>query len=237
MDLQHIVAAVGRVAYHQAAETARRAAPQTGLWPQTEDFDSTIVHTISALIWESSLADVEKMALVWQVYSDMPCYALLMGIKLSYAQLSPAAQHLFWEQARMLLAHGDDAVAEPLAYSLWCDFFEDDSTVEQAWAELVENNTTMTRLLQRVLIVSGPVPFHLKAQLYRRLLNDKTWHYYIFRSLLHSTFDVYGDLDRGKATVLLQRLVLRPDTEHLTTLQDALKGGHGSRHSSRTKRP
>jgi len=226
MDLQQIVAAVGHAAYHQAAASARRAAPQTGLRAGSEDFDSTIAHTISDMIWESSLADVAKVALVWRVYSDMPCYALLMGVRHVYPQLSPAARDLFWMHARMLLAHDDDAMAEPLAYSLWCDFFEDAATVEQAWTELVGQDAA-PRLLQRVLIVSGPVPFHFKAQLYQRLLNDKTWHYDIYRSLLHSAFDVCGDLDREQALAILRRLDLAPDTEHLITLWEELSGGQG----------
>lgn len=226
MDHQQIVATVGPIAYGQAADAARRAAAQTGALVDSGGFDSSIVHTINAMIWESSLADVDKVALVWQVYDDMPCYALLLGVKLSYAQMASDAQSLFWAQARMLLASDDDAVAEPLEYCLWCDFFEDDSTVARAWAELVENNAA-TRLLQRVLIASGPVPFHLKARLYAQLLKDKAWHYFIFRSLLHSAFDVYGDLDPGTAKVILQRLDLHPDTEHLATLRAALSERRG----------
>ncbi len=130
----------------------------------------------------------------------------------------------------MLLGHDDDAMSEPLVYSLWCDFFEDAARVEQAWTELVGHNTA-PRLLQRVLIVSGPVPFHFKAQLYQRLLNDKTWHYHIYRSLLHSAFDVCGDLDREQALAILRRLDLAPGSEHLITLWEELSGGQGRDHS------
>lgn len=77
-------------------------------------------------------------------------------------------------------------------------------------------------MLRRVLIMSGSVPFTLKSEVYVRLIGADRWHYYIFRSLLHSTFDYCGDVDERKALAVLQQLNLPPETESLATLQQAL---------------
>lgn len=77
-------------------------------------------------------------------------------------------------------------------------------------------------LLQRVLIHSGPVPYDLKRELYERLLPDEKWHYYIYRSLLHSAFDMYGKIHRKDAGQVLEQLELADDLEHLGKLQDKL---------------
>ena len=67
------------------------------------------------------------------------------------------------------------------------------------------------RLLERVLIASGPVPFRLKTRLYAKLINDEHWHYFIYRSLLHSTFDIYGEIEQREVIKLLAELKLPPE--------------------------
>ena len=73
-------------------------------------------------------------------------------------------------------------------------------------------------VLKHTLIASGPVPWNLKTVLYRRLVTDARWHYYIYQSLLHSAFDVYGNLDRSEAVDWLNRLLLPKDTPDLAEL-------------------
>jgi hypothetical protein len=66
------------------------------------------------------------------------------------------------------------------------------------------------------------VPFSRKAPLYERLAADKRWHPFIFRSLLHSAFDVYGDLDKKAARRLLAQLSLARETAGLDELKQKL---------------
>ncbi|MFG2483624.1 hypothetical protein ACGFSI_12815 [Streptomyces virginiae] len=47
----------------------------------------------------------------------------------------------------------------------------------------------------------------------------------VFRGILHSHHDVYGDLDPAEALAVLDRMRLPEDTEHLAELRGAPEGG------------
>jgi len=154
----------------------------------------------------------------------MPCYSLLPEFWSSYRELDVAAQSLLWTEFRSLLSDPDDRLADPVAYSMWCDFFESADTVSDAWRNLMNPGGLTDRGLERVLIMSGPVPYAQKSALYERLLPNTRWHYFIFRSLLHSTFDLYGAVVLDDARRILDTLELAPDTLHLDVLRQRLEG-------------
>jgi len=154
----------------------------------------------------------------------MPCYALLPEFWSFYTQLDSAAHSLLWTEFRSLLSDPDDRLADPVAYFMWCDFFESADTVLDAWRNLMSPEGLTDRGLERVLIMSGPVPYAQKSVLYERLLPNIRWHYFVFRSLLHSTFDLYGAVELDAAKRLLGVLELAPDTPHLELLRERLEG-------------
>jgi hypothetical protein len=106
---------------------------------------------------------------------------------------------------------------QPLAYFLWCEIFESPHWVEEGWNSLV-NPLPAVGVLQTLLVISGPVPFGLKKPVYQQLMADRSWHYYIYRSLLHSAFDYYGQIDRAEGLEILSRLSLDDTAEHLPKL-------------------
>jgi hypothetical protein len=154
----------------------------------------------------------------------MPAYGLLMYVSHHYPDWPPAARQQFWDGVKTRLAGEDHALARPLAYNLWCDWFEHGDHTAEAWDALTKPGT-LDPVLQEVLMASGPVPWRMKTQLYERLVTDTRWHYYIFRSLLHSAFDVFGSVDSKEAAAWLQRLSVAPSTENLRELQDHLHNG------------
>jgi hypothetical protein len=81
---------------------------------------------------------------------------------------------------------------ERLGFSL--SLFRDAEIARDAWNG-INPDTLAPRGLQRLLEVAGPVPWALKAPLYKRLLPDPARHQAIFGSLLLSRFDVYGQID------------------------------------------
>jgi hypothetical protein len=127
---------------------------------------------------------------------------------------------LLWREYRDLLATDDDRLADPVAYSLWVDFFEDPETVGEAWRELTLDEDE--RRLTRLLSVSGPVPWSLKAPLFERLAPDRRWHEPIVRALGGVAFDVYGDIDEHSAANLLSQLDPPPDLPGLADLRRRL---------------
>ncbi|MET1075102.1 MAG: hypothetical protein ABWY11_20815, partial [Umezawaea sp.] len=135
-------------------------------------------------------------------------YAVAMYLKVT--PLDPAAEHLLWQAFRDRLEHVDSA--EPVTYALWVDWFEDPASVETAFAEMVVGLDELTegplRRARRVLVVSGPVPWRLKHDLYRRAAGTPVLHEALFHGLRGSLHDVYGDLDREAALDLLAGLDL-----------------------------
>jgi hypothetical protein len=219
-----IIEQVGPEVYERACHHAQQDAmdPNYGGQQLPRRFDSKIAHKISDLVWESQLSSLEKLELVLQFYDDMPCYAYLMNLNSQFHNLSKEEKNLFWQWVRAQLDSEDTAIKSPLGYSLWCNFFEDPQTVAEAWAKLLKPLPSDIAL-QMLLNVSGPVPFDLKKQIYDMLVDKPVWHPYIFQSLLHSQFDVYGKIDKQAARQILQKLNLPENTEHLGRLNEELQ--------------
>lgn len=215
--LRELVERVDAAQYAAAREHAWRTAAGTGgLRPVSADVaDGVGAEALGAVAFDLAdhtwtapgLSDLERLALALALYRDLPSYAVLMWGTSAYRGFGREARTAFWASYRELLCDADDRLADPVAYSLWCDYFEDARTVDEAWRGL-DPDTLPDRGLERLLDMSGPVPWALKERLYRRLVRKARWHPAIFRSLLYSRHDVYGQIDSAKALSLLDRLSL-----------------------------
>jgi hypothetical protein len=151
----------------------------------------------------------------------------------------PILDGLLWDAYRRRLEAPEPA--EPITYSLWVDWFEDHTTVELAFAEVLGNDVEKLQgrdrlhelahhpLLRRakgVLETSGPVPWPIKHPVYQAVASVPDLHPALFKGLLSSYHDIYGDLNPKGAHALLHRLDLPEDTEHLVPLRAVLKKGH-----------
>lgn len=233
MDKATIIATIGAELYKEACEAARKAAPNTGSERNPAAmFNSDVPGEIEELIWgsfsqwyrepEARQQDREKLELTFQVYADMPCYSLVSGIALRYEYFSAEARATFWSRMRAFLSQEDETLSAPIEYALWCDYLESRDRREEAWTALAQDISN-TRLIQRLLIASGPVPFRLKESLYKRLIGKQQWHNAIFRSLLSSRFDYFGRINVPRARSILQQLRLPEQTEHLALLRATLE--------------
>ena len=223
-ELNHevLVASVGIAEYREACEAARADAAREDYGRGFPTFDSYIAHDLDDRVWDSELPVSSKLGLAFGLYEDMPSSAFLMCLYFRYSDLPEREQELFWDWIRAQLSSEDPALRAPVAYSLWCDWFEDPAMVDVAWSELARTDAP-DRVLQEALVSSGPVPFRLKSALYDELLPEQRWHYYIFQSLLHSQFDVYGKIDKREARRIFKKLRLPPKTEHVAKLRAALR--------------
>ncbi|WNQ09379.1 hypothetical protein MJA45_17285 [Paenibacillus aurantius] len=158
----------------------------------------------------------------FELYDGMPTYSILHHIGLSFHDFNGEEKDYMWEKYLSYLSSEDNSLSKPVEYSLWCHFFEDQELVEDSW-ERIFNQPRKDRLIQRILIASGPVPYTLKNPLYSRLIKDLKWHYYIYRSLLHSAFDYFGNIEKEKALELLEQLKLSEDVKNLELLKEKLK--------------
>jgi hypothetical protein len=226
--LAPLVEHVGAERYAAAREQAWRTAAGTGKAREpgpvparnaSENVLRSVVYDLVDLTWDAhERPEHERLAL----YRDLPAYAVLMYGTGACRAFSGETRTAFWAAYRALLADPDDRLADSIAYSLWCDYFEDPKTVHEAWHG-VDPSTLPHRGLERLLDVAGPVPWMLKAPLYQRLLPDLSWHRAIFRSLRYSRFDVYGQIDATQALRLLNHLRLTRDTAGLPDLRARLE--------------
>jgi hypothetical protein len=206
MNKAEIINIIGQESYRDACEYARQNIQRTS--PE-------LSHQIRELIWDSDASWSKKLELFFDIYDDMPTYGYVMDVAMNYHEFSSTDKKMWWSMARDRLASGDYATEQPVAYSLWCDFFEDPNTVEESWAE-VSNETVPESVLRIALLQSGPVPYQLKRQVYDRLLPNSDWHNLIFHSLTCSAFDAYGQIDSHDASKLLSQLVITPPyTEYI----------------------
>jgi hypothetical protein len=153
---------------------------------------------------------------------------------------SPLPPEVLWDCHRQRLEAPE--VSEALTYSLWVDWFEDPRTSATAFGEVLGRDvgrlTTEAAdpgLLHRaghVLECSGPVAWETKEPAYRAAARLPSLHPALFKGLLTSYLDVYGDLRPEPALELLADLELPPHQEHLSELRIVLEAGHTKhRHS------
>jgi hypothetical protein len=153
----------------------------------------------------------------------------------------PVRTGMFWDAYRRRLEAPEPA--EPVSYSLWVDWFEDRTTTEAAFAEVLGNDVAelqsrdrlhelakdpLFRRACRVLEDSGPVPWPIKHPAYRAVATVPELHAALFQGLLHSYHDIHGNLEPDAALALLQQLNIPADTTHLDPLRAVLEAGHSN---------
>lgn len=195
------------------------------LTPEGEDEPCTpdeVAHEWTEKAFEDpALDEVGRVRVVLGLLDLLDQYAVAMYLKTT--PLTSEGEALLWEAYRRRLEAAESA--EPVTYSLWVDWFEDPATVDTAFAEVVvgldEVSEGALRRSRRVLVVSGPVPWRLKHDLYRRAAGSPALHEALFHGLRGSLYDVYGDLDREAALGLLDELDL--PKEQVAVLRGDLK--------------
>lgn len=213
MDIEPLIGQVGEDRFAAASDAAWASAARTGR-PSAASLDEDTAELLAEVVWDLAelIASAEKEADRVQgwlaVYRRCPCYSLLFEIAVQYYRhLSGSGRRQLWEGLRELLDAKDDRLADPIAYSLWVDYFEDPDrlAVEETWRLLVDGRPK-DRALRRILEVSGPVPVALKGELFQRTIDDRTWHDSIFRALVNSRTAMYGEWDVAWGQGVFDRL-------------------------------
>lgn len=151
----------------------------------------------------------------------------------------PLPAEVLWDGYRRRLEAPQ--ACEAVTYSLWVDWFEDRRTSATAFAEVLGHDVeqlmtgpaeTLLRRARRVLECSGPVPWQVKQATYGVAARCPLLHPALFKGLLRSHHDFYGDLQPDAALALLAELDLPADTEHLAELRTVLAAGHDNHYRS-----
>ena len=195
-----------------------------------DDIDFSILSHIADYFWFSTNSLENKIKIGFELYELFPRYfQFLMPYyrvvkNPEYCNLTKDdeknysnAKHLIWEKFMYYLG-AENYYADPVGYVLWVEFFEDGETANETWkglTQFTDNKTAIKKLLE----MSGPAPFELKEILYKKIIEDKQYHESIFKSLLFSSFDLFGKIDNRKALAILEKLTLPKNTSHLEKLK------------------
>lgn len=235
-DRDAFIAIVGRERFDRAQTYAFKTAPHCGdrddgSGSDADESYSLLYDVCNEIItellesWTESSKDAEDF---FTLYRELPSYTALSQLHIQYGndKLAGDARRRFWAIYREIVSGASEAHARPACYSLWCDWFENQDTVAEAWSEILTPPVD-DRRMERVLTHSGPVPFGMKSSVYRELEGDPRKHDWIFRSLLYSAFDVYGNIDKSQALAIVERLEV-PETEEKRLLIARLRDATGA---------
>ena len=209
--LREVIAAAAGDRFDEACAYAWRTATRTA--SGEDEWDDDLEQVLFDLGWElwevrrERLSVEERLALTRSLYARAPAWTFLSHAFQHYRELSEEGRKGFWHWYRDLLEQPDDRLAEPVLYSLWVDFFEVED--KDAWREVTAYGSGWERRVERVVRVSGPVPWKDKAPLYARLIDVEGAVDAVREGLARSASDVYGRIDEREAADLLARISRR----------------------------
>lgn len=241
----------------EAAEDARRWLAEEGViqvregvWTSDEtSAEEPFTANDVARTWTSvALEDPDldatgRLRLALGLLDLLDDYWVTCEIRFAVVASQDMKAELLWDAYRRRLEASESP--GPVTYSLWADWFEDRTTVEVAFAEVLGNDIKelraedrlhaltqdpLSRRAQRVLEISGPVPWPLKHPVYQAVVEVPALHPALFQGLLSSYHDFYGDLEPHAAHALLQQLNLPSGVKWLTHLRTVLQAGHRNHH-------
>ncbi|MFD0151121.1 hypothetical protein ACWGQ4_02465 [Streptomyces sp. NPDC055721] len=229
----------------QAEEAARRWLADQGVsqvrdgWVSDEKPDALltanqVAHSWAGDVFAEDLHTADQVQLAFGLLDLLDEYWVTCEIRFANEGAEgPLPADVLWGGYRQRLEA--DREAEAVTYSLWVDWFEDPATSATAFAEVLgndidrvvaERSELLLRRARRVLECSGPVRWTVKDLTYRTAMRLPDLHSAVFRGLLASFQDVYGDLEPAAALALLDRLDLPTNTQHLAELRHVLAAGH-----------
>ncbi|MFG1888049.1 hypothetical protein ACGFIR_09270 [Micromonospora sp. NPDC049051] len=210
-----------------------------------ERSDNDLAHEWTAVaLGDDRLTPVRRLRTGLGLLDLLDEYWVTVELRLFIAeQADPVVTDVFWAGYRQRLEATEPA--RQVLYSLWVDWFEDLDTVEEAFSKVAGDDVRdmlarqrlrdlatdpVHRRIARVLEHSGPVRWTCKHDVYEIATAVPELHPALFRGLLTSYHDVYGDLEPGPALALLNRLHLPADTEHLSPLRAVRETGARNHH-------
>ena len=221
MNLEKLQELVGKAKFEEAAQSMAEEAANLMRW-RGGGRSSDLPYELSAIIWLEPMALIKRIELIFDVYEQIPSYGLLAGIAAHWERLGKEEKKMIWHKFRELLAKNDEKFSRPIEYTLWCDFFEHPTRVTEAWLQMLMPPRSPQQV-EKLLFVSGPVPYWLKKTLYEEVIGEVDYHDAIFTSLLGSRFDILGDIDEKDAGQILDRLKLEPKPTQFEMLRTALQ--------------
>ena len=155
--------------YHRAKATDTGSLCKPDGYPK-EDLELwSVADDISDWALEAEGVEAaDKVRLLFELHGEMPSYWVLQKVEWLAKSHKEIDWAVVWECFSAALSSESPEQADPASYALWCGPFEDDELAPRAWRALATEDA-QDRMMERLLKVSGPVPWEAKVTTYRRL--------------------------------------------------------------------
>ena len=196
------------------ASKVRSYAPKVGKSSKSNEmYSSLMIHDISDGITDLDISDKAIIDLMFEVYEMAPSYSVLMYLVMMYDNLNLELKEYIMNRYADYLFQDDEHLSVPVGYSLWVDYFEGDDRVEFCYNAIFGRMKQEYNDIKKLIDVSGPVPYHLKKDLYYTLTTDRIYHDLVYDGIVNSISDVYGHIPLEEATILLGKLEIDKTTQ------------------------
>jgi hypothetical protein len=187
--------------------------------------DWGLLEDISQSLWTSERLLEDKINLDFELFEKFPSYYhfLLPFYSIIKDNLTENEnlKNIIWQKFMKFLG-SENFYFSPVGYVLWVEFFEDPETQAETWKGLMQFSDDRIAVM-KLLEYAGPVAYSLKEPIYKKLLPDQATHESIFKSLLFSSFDLFGKTENDKALKILLQLKSDKNHPHYQKLIDKLQ--------------
>ena len=164
------------------------------------------IHKLPRLIDEENITIHEKTQLWLELVCLLPCYATWMQAFDFYVNELPEIDRpTFLKQIAAMLDEASESIATAVQYCLWVDFFENAETVSLSW-QVISSHIQRPKGRRRLLQVSGPVPYGLKALFYRETSLMPGMEIPLIDAFHSCLTEVYGKVDKREMLNLLETM-------------------------------
>lgn len=207
MTYQELLVGVDRVRFRTACATL---------------MDEELARELAEAIRDLELPAAQRMALLRQLFSDLPVYGVLCSVRDLLLELPRQDSDGFFEMLVESLTRERSAAADAVETLLFADLFHDASLVDTVWRVMTRPGLP-DPVIRSVLRVSAQVPWRLKRQLCARLFPEPRWHASLFQAIQAARRPLFGTtVDPEEALLLLEELELPGREAELAGLRERL---------------
>lgn len=217
------------------AQGATRSADAGWSWVGSPDplSNNDLAHElVDVALEDPSLSPSDRLQLGFGLLDLLDDYAVAMYLTWEFTGVDASHRDeldLVWDYCREILERPEESESVP--YWLWVEWFEDLKTVRTAFERVAASwdqtgiSPAGDRRIDRVLRVSGPVPWDVKEPVYRAALARPDLHPALLEALRGSFHDLYGKIDSAVALELIQQFHLNKELKsEARSLATAIRG-------------
>jgi hypothetical protein len=184
-----------------------------GIDPKSPEFEA-----IADKVWLEDLPVEERIALIFELYTEAPSYGILMRFWLNYSA-DPARTETIDKQLVEIYLHllgSKDMMEQDAAFSsLYYDIFEQEYLASYFWPIFMQSKSLTEELNKVLFSASGPVPWNVKYSDFVKQSSHKKYHLAIYLAIRHAMDAQLGKIDLQQAADLFVGLNLEANMDEI----------------------